>query len=111
MPPSWKHTDNSSAVFINGAPYYGDRIVLRLNSANEHCENIDVRGIQKTICVRDQGVSGVVNHEQWAHLILRHHELHHVGSAGEKANRFARALSHIFEPYPLFDVKNRHHVP
>ncbi|MEE2789517.1 MAG: amidohydrolase family protein [Myxococcota bacterium] len=92
------------AVFIGGALYYGnaahfDNSIQR----NDLCEDVDICGQAKKLCVRDQAPGSGTSAPSWATVNYRE-VIQHVTDEIQEKKPFdlPESLAYVYKPFPLF---------
>ncbi len=108
------NSDTVRAVFISGAAFYGDADALNADiEYNEFCEDIDVCGASKRICVKEEAGSPAqpLNPDDWAKFSYQDYVDYLQGRLDQlKAqNNPAPEDDYLYELFPAFECTPSFH--
>ncbi|MEE2758101.1 MAG: amidohydrolase family protein [Myxococcota bacterium] len=100
--------ENVRAVFISGLINYGDSDVFgSFNRRNAFCEQLDICGMDKTICIRDaDGDANLTDPDDWP--LFGFDDLHSYMNRVVQRRRpddLPQWLEYVYEPYPVYECE------
>ena len=96
------------AVFISGLINYGDSDVFgSLNRRNAFCEQLEICGLDKTICIRDDnGEANITDPDDWP--LFGFDDLHTYMTRVVQRRRpddLPQWLEYVYDPYPVYECE------
>ncbi len=108
------NSDTVRAVFISGAAFYGDADALNSDiEYNQYCEDLDVCGASKRICVKEEAGSPAqpLNPDDWAKFSFQDYVNYLQGRLDQlkSQNNPAPEDDYLYDLFPAFECTPAYH--